>query len=512
MRTLIALALGIVIGAAALGAVWATQHGDETVRITAVRHDDGSVEVGLQQFGRDAEWHALTPTRYRFLAADAAVGQEFHSSPIVVPVETQSERAASDYNEYLLDEGEGIGRIFDQYFASQAEEGEAEPSALLCIVDPNDAGVEALCEGIERSYTSGAVERIEFADWDALRAELEVRFSDGSIGAVVTTSVPTTILAMEVEEATGQWLPWIYWIELLDQHLAPSDALFCLISHSGQVIEEEGQDLFWGLASEVSAAAAAQLGVNLEFSAHSNAADQAAAIQECVTDEAAVIATTLVEPDVLSPAIEEAVAAEIPVVSFNSGAEIAGQAGTALHIALDDHEAGRLAGEEFNRRAIEGTVLCVIHEPNNVGLHDRCDGFEAVYQGSVERWSAEDPTAVFDELGVRLGEGDVSAILTLSVHSAWEARVTRSIHGIDVPIAAFGFSVGLASSVIDGSVMFTILDHPELQTYMSAVASVIVERWRLDPQVYFNGMTMLISPQIADAEYMQRLIDTMYTE
>ena len=507
MRTLIALGLGILIGAASLGAIWATHHGDLTVRVTAVPLEDGRVEVGLQQLGRDAEWHDLTPTRYRFLAADAEAGKEFHSSPILIPVETQAEQAANAYRAYLLEEGEGIGQTFTNYFNVDAE-GDAELGTLLCIIDTNDAGVEALCEGMERTY-GGEVAQIESADWDELRGELETRFGDESTAAVLSTSVPTTLLAMEVEEASGRWLPWIYWIELLDQHLAPSDALFCQITHSGQVIEE-GSDLFWGLASEVSAATAAQLGVNYKFSAHGDAAAQAGAIRECIAEEAAVIATTLVEPDALSPAINEALEAGIPVVSFNSGAEISGETGTALHIALDDHEAGRLAGEEFNRREIEGTVLCVIHEPNNVGLHDRCNGFEEVYQGSIERWSAEDPAAVFDELGARLGEGDVSAILTLSVDSAWRARVTRAIHEVDVPIAAFGFSVGLAQSVIDGSVMFSIIDHPEIQTYLSLVASVIAERWRLDPVLYFDGMSLLISPQIADAEYMQALVDSMF--
>ncbi|MXY86563.1 MAG: hypothetical protein F4Y95_08790 [Chloroflexi bacterium] len=60
--------------------------------------------------------------------------------------------------------------------------------------------------------------------------------------------------------------------------------------------------------------------------------------------------------------------------------------------------------------------------------------------------------------------------------------------------------------------MFTILDHPELQAYMSTVAAVMAERWRLDPVTYFNGMSLLIRPQIADADYMQRVVDAMYAE
>ncbi len=513
MRSLILIALGILIGTAALGAIWAAQGDGETeVRIAVERLEDGRVEVGLQQRGDDGAWATTHRPRHRFLASDAAIGQPLYSSAIPVEIETREERGARAYRAYLNESGGEIAQIFNNYFADP-EDPELEPGLLLCVVDTNDAGIDALCEGIEAEYR-GTVERIVISDWAELRAELERRFADDSeeaAAALVTTSVATTILASEASATVGRRLPTTYWIELLDQHLASDEPLFCQISHSGQVIENR-LDLFWGLSAEVSAAAAAQLGVNLEVSAHSTAAAQAAAIRECVAEGASVIATTLVEPDVLSPAIEEALAADVTVVSFNSGAEVAESVGTALHIALDDHEAGRIAGEEFNRRGVEGTVLCVLHEPHNVGLHDRCNGFEEVYEGSVERWSAEDPEAVWDELAARLGAGDISAILTLSVQSAWDARITRAIHGIDVEIAAFGFSVGLAQSVADGSVMFSILDHPEMQAYLSAVASVIAERWRLDPVAYFDGMSLLIRPQIADAEYMQAVIDSMFEE
>jgi simple sugar transport system substrate-binding protein len=513
MRSLILIALGILIGAGALGAIWAAQSdGDAEVRISVERLGSGSFEVGLQQRGDDGAWAETYKPQHRFVSPDVEIGKPLYSSAIPVEIETREERRAHAYDAYLRESGAEVAQLFNNYFADP-EDPEAQAGLLLCVVDTDHVGIDAICEGIEAEYR-GTVERLALSDPDELRAELERRFadeSDAAAAALVTTSIATTIVASEASVTVGRRPPMTYWIELLDQLLASNEPLYCQITHSGQAIENQ-LDLFWGLSAEVSAAAAAQLGVNLEVSAHSNAADQAAAIRECVADGASVIATTLVEPDVLSPAIDEALAAGIPVVSFNSGAEVADSVGTALHIALDDHEAGRIAGEEFNRREIEGTALCIIHEPNNVGLHDRCNGFEEVYQGSVERWSAEDPAAVWDELAARLSEGDVGAILTLSAQSAWDARITRAIHEIEVEIAAFGFSVGLAESVANGSVMFTILDHPEMQAYMSTVASVIANRWRLDPVEYFDGMSLLIRPQIADAEYMQAVIDSMFEE
>ena len=514
MRSLLLIGLGILICAAALGTIWAaTEFGSTEVRITAERLEDGRVEVGLQQLEGDGEWGETQRPENRFLAADADAGAPIHSGAITigveVEVETREERTASAYQAYLFESGVSIAERYNERF-TDPDYPELVPGLFLCVVDTNDVGIEGLCEGIEATYR-GPVERIAHDNWDNLRSELRARMAVQAPVAMLTTSVPTTILALEVRDLARHRPSITYWIELLDQHLAPSDAQFCQVTHSGTVIEDE-EDLFWGLSAEISTAAAAQLGISLDFSAHSDVSNQATAIRECVANNAAVITTTLVGPDALAPAVGEALAADIPVVSFNSGVEAADEIGTALHIALDDQEAGRIAGEEFNRREIEGTALCVIHEPNNVGLHDRCDGFEETYQGTVERWSAEDPAAVRNELAARLDEGDVSATLTLSVHSAWDARIVNWRRGEVVPVAAFGFSVGLARGVLDGSVMFTILDHPELQAYMSTVASVIANRWRLNPVTYFNGMSLLIRPQIADAEYMQAVIDSMYSE
>lgn len=133
-------------------------------------------------------------------------------------------------------------------------------------------------------------------------------------------------------------------------------------------------------------------------------------------------------------------------------------------------------------------------DPLTLRIPDRVDeaaGVEAAYIGAVERIEI----AGWDALRALL-----------------ESRVARAIHEIDVPIAAFGFNVGLASSVIEGTVIFTILDHSEMQAYLSTVASVMADRWRLDPVAYFNGMSLLIRPQIADAKYMQALVDSMFEE
>ena len=504
MRTIALLVLGILIGAAAIGAVAATSpwsDGAVEVRIIAEPLADGRVEVGLQQRQDDGEWGETEKPPLRFLPADAEIGRPLHSSPIVVDTDTRHEMVANNYADYLFESGEGTADSFTEYFES---EGITEDlPKMLCVEDLNDPGIGALCDGLESAY-GGPVERLSSADYGELRAQLEARvLEDEELGGVFATSVPAADILDQVAEATRVYVPASYWIELVDPHLPDSDNLYCVISHGGEA------DLFWGLAAESSVAAAGALGINVRAESYAVAAEQAEAIRRCVADGATGIATTLAEPEVLKPAVREAIDAGIPVISFNSGAEVASEVGTVMHISLDDREGGRIAADEFNARGIEGNVLCVIHQPNNIGLHDRCDGFEERFTGTVERWSPTSVETDIDDLKARLAEGNVDAVLALSSDSGTAVRIVIYLSKSDIPAATFGWSRLIGELVSEGRMMFTILDHPELQPYLAAVASVIAERLRVDPGAYFNGAQLLIRPTIAGAEEMQALRDSL---
>ncbi|MCY3921331.1 MAG: hypothetical protein OXG27_02905, partial [Chloroflexi bacterium] len=88
------LLVGLIVGAAATGLVWATNGGSSEVRLAARVLEDGRVEVALQQrppelalpaAALDQEppaWGPLERPTRRFLAPDAEPGRWFHSSPL----------------------------------------------------------------------------------------------------------------------------------------------------------------------------------------------------------------------------------------------------------------------------------------------------------------------------------------------------------------------------------------------------------------------------------------------
>lgn len=505
MRNLMLVLLGVVIGVATLGAVWANvantpddPDGAVDVRIVLERLEDGRVEAGLQQREVDGDWGEVMKPDHRFLAPDAEVNTPLHSSVIVVDTDSRYETVANNYAAYLFQSGQESGIRFHERFGR-----DEDLPKMLCINDLNDPGFGSYCDGIEATY-NGPVERMEVTDYEDFRLELETRLlEDREVRALFATSLPTGAIVDEVREATGRFVRWSYWIELIDPLLPSPDNLYCVISHGSD------EDLFWGLSAETSVAAAGMLGINVRSEVYLTGAEQAAAVRRCAADGAVAIATTLSEPEIMKPAVSEAIEAGVPVISFNSGAEQAAEVGTALHISLDDYEAGRVAGNEFNDRGIEGHVLCVIHEPENQGLHDRCDGLEESFVGTVERWSMTDRETTVEELSARLRQGDVSAVLGLSSSIGTQVRSAIFLTRRDVQAATFGFSRTIAEYVSDGRLMFAIFDHPEIQSYLAAVGTLLSERLRIDPIAYFNSMQMLIVPTIVNAEEMQSLLDSL---
>lgn len=163
----------------------------------------------------------------------------------------------------------------------------------------------------------------------------------------------------------------------------PDDAaqpLFCVIGH-GHL-----DDYFWGVLRSYSNRAARDLDADVRFETHLDSAGHAAAIRQCSADGAAVIASSLVDPEAMVPALQEASAAGARIITFNSGGEFADQAGSELHIAMDDRAAGRIAAEQFNAAELSGAIACLVHEADNSGLDERCAGLDEAYEGGdVER-------------------------------------------------------------------------------------------------------------------------------
>jgi len=295
--------------------------------------------------------------------------------------------------------------------------------------------------------------------------------------------------------------------------------LMCVLGHG-----YPEDDRFWRWTLAGSAVAGYQFGVRFVHYGALDSDEHAADLRDCISRGPITIATSLPYADDLREPLAEAQAAGIQVVTFNSGAEDADSVGSLMHIGLDDFAGGVKAGEQFVAAEVSGTVLCVIHETDNVGLEDRCNGLEATYgAGHVERiWvdltrvSPDDelhgehttPEHVQVLLAERIAAGGVGAILTLNHDTGIAALGAVAESDAVVALGSFGFSDDLADAVRDGEMLFLVWDHPVAQGYLAVSAMALaytLELSDLNAEVFLNGAQILIEPTLADQERAENL-------
>lgn len=243
-------------------------------------------------------------------------------------------------------------------------------------------------------------------------------------------------------------------------------------------------DYFWERVEAYVHVARVALGINVRYGGFLDGADQAAAITRCHDDGAVVIASTLADPDAVSPALLAAKAAGVRIISFNSGADFSAAAGAELHIGIDDSVAGRLAGEQFVARGVSGRLACVIHETGNVGLEERCDALAVAYTaGEIERIrlnegaARADAAAFFAERILDPDQPPLQGALALNgdtMMALFDAVLaTRDELGDDLQIAAVGQHMQYARRAIEDKRrhrLFLISDMAETQAYLIAQA------------------------------------------
>ncbi len=142
-------------------------------------------------------------------------------------------------------------------------------------------------------------------------------------------------------------------------------------------------DVFWDRVRKGAEAAAARDGIELTYLSDPDGAGQADLVRQAVRDGVDGIALTLAKPQAMKGPVNEARAADIPVVGLNSGLDSWKKAGLLAFFGQDESLAGRAVGEKLNDLKAEHT-LCVVHERGNVGLEARCAGVKKTFRGTTE--------------------------------------------------------------------------------------------------------------------------------
>ncbi|MGO2111599.1 MAG: substrate-binding domain-containing protein [Pseudoclavibacter sp.] len=271
---------------------------------------------------------------------------------------------------------------------------------------------------------------------------------------------------------------------------ADSGLTVALVTHSAP------GDTFWDIVRKGAEDAAAIYGVDLLYASDPDGAEQAQLVQQYVDQSVDGIAVSLAKPEAMSGAVEQAVGAEIPVVSVNSGADAWQDMGVLAHFGQDELVAGEAVGDRLADEGYEHPI-CVIHEQGNVGHEARCQGITEKVPGTELLYvQGSDMTQVESTVTAKLqSTPDADVIIGLGAPFALTiAQVTETISS-DIDVVSFDLNADVAGAVKDGGISFAVDQQPYLQGYL-AVESIVLNND--GGFVVGGGQPVLTGPAMVD--------------
>jgi simple sugar transport system substrate-binding protein len=253
------------------------------------------------------------------------------------------------------------------------------------------------------------------------------------------------------------------------------------------IVVSHGQaaDPFWSVVQNGVAAAGEDLGVTVEYQAPQtfDMVAMAQLIDAAVASEPDGLVVSIPDAEALGPSIEAAVAAGIPVISMNSGSDVAADLGVLTHVGQTEYEAGFGGGQRMGEAGVS-QALCVNLEVGNVALDERCRGFSdalAETGGTVEVLAAElaDLTATQQAIEAALtADPEIDGILTVGQTGAAPALAAIESVGKtgEVQMATFDLSPEVLQAILDGNMLFAIDQQQYLQGYLPIVLHTLNAR------------------------------------
>jgi len=246
------------------------------------------------------------------------------------------------------------------------------------------------------------------------------------------------------------------------------------------VVVSHGQasDPFWSVVQNGVKQAGKDMGVKVEYQAPStfDMVAMAQLIDAAVASKPDGLVVSIPDADALGPSIQKAVDAGIPVISMNSGSDVAKKLGILTHVGQTEYEAGLGGGERMADAGVKN-ALCVNQEVGNAALDERCRGFtDALTKagGKVEVLAVDlaDPTGAQQRIEAALSsKTDVDGILTLGPTGALPAlEALRSANKLDqVKLATFDLAPEVLEAIQNGEMLFAIDQQQYLQGYLPIV-------------------------------------------
>ena len=261
------------------------------------------------------------------------------------------------------------------------------------------------------------------------------------------------------------------------------------------VITHGSGDSFWAVAKKGAEDAGKQMGVTVKYSESANDPQkQAQLIDSAVTEKVDGIAVSAPNPDAIRDSLKKATAANIPIVTLNSGAEDYQELGAITHVGQTESIAGEGAGQKLKEAGAK-KLLCVIHEQSNIGLNQRCDGAKKGSGGAVENVQVkgvDDIQTTLTEIQSKLqSDKSIDGVLALNPDIAVAARDAVKGAGSNAKVATFDLSGDVVKAIQAGEIEFAVDQQQYLQGYLPVVFLTL---YKTNANTVGGGQPVLTGP------------------
>src|SRR5687767_11756079 len=247
---------------------------------------------------------------------------------------------------------------------------------------------------------------------------------------------------------------------------------FVVVSHG------QASDPFWSVVQNGVNQAAEDMGVQVEYQAPQtfDMVAMSQLIDAAVASEPDGIVVSIPDADALGDSIRAAVDAGIPVISMNSGSDVAADFGLLTHVGQTEYEAGLGAGQRMGEAGVTNAI-CVNQEVGNAALDERCRGFTdglGESGGTVEVVEVDlnNPAEAQSRVEAALSANpDINGVLTLGPTGAAPAlEALRSSNQLGtIQLATFDLSPDVLEAIAAGDMLFAIDQQQYLQGYLPIV-------------------------------------------
>jgi simple sugar transport system substrate-binding protein len=251
-----------------------------------------------------------------------------------------------------------------------------------------------------------------------------------------------------------------------------SDIDIVVVSHG------QASDPFWSVVQNGVAQAGTDMGVNVQYQAPGtfDMVAMAQLIDAAVATDPDGLVVSIPDADALSASISAAIEAGIPVISMNSGSDVAAELGVLTHVGQTEYEAGFGGGQRMAEAGVTNAI-CVNQEVGNAALDLRCQGFTdalAESGGTVEVVAVDlaDPTGAQQRVSAALSADDtINGILTLGPTGAAPTLAALEESGQlgSINLATFDLSPEVLDAIEAGNMLFAIDQQQYLQGYLPIV-------------------------------------------